>query len=108
MGDHKVTYVTLPDGRRGVRFYLVGKSGGLKLVVSGDEDAKGSSQYHYEKIKSFRQGPPLSTTRIGEVRTWLGKILGQPLKTPVKRCVSSFGKELESKAKKRRLSAGGA
>merc|ERR1719436_886240 len=77
--DHRITYVTLPDGRRGVRFFLVGESGGQKLVASGDEDAKGSSQYQYKKVDTFKTGPPLNTTRIGEVRSWLEKVLGQPL-----------------------------
>mmetsp|Transcript_72192 Transcript_72192/g.132159 ORF Transcript_72192/g.132159 Transcript_72192/m.132159 type:complete len:528 (-) Transcript_72192:204-1787(-) len=103
--DHKITYVMLPDGRRGVRVFLVGESGGQKLVVSGDEDAKGSAHYLYQKLDSFKQGPPLSTTRIGEVRTWLSKMLGQPLKAPVKRCVSSFSKDDAPSAKRRRQGA---
>lgn len=103
--DHKTTYVTLPDGRRGVRVYLLGKSGGQKLVVSGDEVKKNSSLYRYEKVKTFRQGPPLSTERLGDVRAWLETVLGQPLKARAKRCVSSFG---GPETKKRRLSAAGA
>lgn len=103
--DHRITYTTLPDGRRGVRVYLVGEFGGQKLVVSGDEDRKGSAHYNYKKVAGFNQGPALSTTRICEVRTWLAKVLGQPLKAPVKRCVSSFSKDDKPNAKRRRTGA---
>jgi len=103
--DHKITYVTLPDGRRSVRVHLVGESGGQKLVVVGDEDAKGSGHYLYEKLDSFMQGPPLSTIRIGEVRTWLTQVLGSPLKAPVKRCISSFGTDKAPSGKLARMGA---
>jgi len=103
--DHQIKYTTLPDGRRAVRVYLVGESGGQRLVVSGDEDAKGSAHYLYEKVAGFKQGPPLSTTRIGEVRIWLTQVLGSPLKAPVKRCVSSFSTDDTPSAKRRRAGA---
>jgi len=103
--DHDITYVTLPDGRRSVRVHLVGASGGQKLVVVGDEDAKGSGHYLYEKLDSFMQGPPLSTVRIGEVRTWLTQVLGSPLKARVKRCISSFGTDEAPSKKHARMGA---
>jgi len=103
--DHKISYHMLPGGRRGVRVHLVGESGGQILVATGEEDAKGSATYTYHKVESFKRGPPLSTTRIGEVRQWLAKILGQPLKTAVKRCVSSFSKDDAPSAKRRRMGA---
>lgn len=103
--DHRITYHMLPDGRRGVRVHLIGESGGKRLVATGEEDAKGSAQYSYKKDQTFKQGPPLSTTRIGEVREWLARVLGKPLKVPVKRCVSSFSKDDEPKSKHRRLGA---
>merc|ERR1712232_1096708 len=101
--DHSIKYVMLPDGRRGVRVFLIGASGGKKLVASGDEEAKGAARYVYKKVDGFKGGPPLNTSRIGEVRTWLSKVLGQPLKAPVKRCISSFGKSNASSAKRRRV-----
>merc|ERR1712150_109008 len=91
--DHKISYHMLSGGRRGVRVHLIGESGGQILVATGEEDAKGSARYAYKKVDSFKRGPPLSTTRFGEVREWLAKVLGQPLKTSVKRCVSSFSKD---------------
>jgi len=107
--DHKIQYVTLSDGRRGVRVYVVGASGGQKLAVSGDEEKAGTSKYLYEKVADFRQGPPLSTPRIGEVRRWLKSFLGKPLRSGGKRCVSSFSSDLEPSGKKRRvLAAAGA
>jgi len=104
--SHETRYVTLADGRRGVRVYLVGESGGKKLVVSGDEDEKGSNKYTYEKVKTFKAGPPLSATRLGEVRTWLTEVLGKPLQAPTKRCVHSFSAGEDQPTKKRRLFAG--
>jgi len=106
--DHRITYITLPDGRRGVRVFLVGESGGQKLVVSGDEDAKGSAHYLYETVKSCKEGPPLSTPRLVEVRAWLADVLGHPLKTPQKRCVSSFSTEDDGTPLVKRGRKGGA
>jgi len=103
--DHKISYHMLSDGRRGVRVYLVGESGGQILVAMGEENAKGSAQYVYKKLESFKRGPPLNVTRIGEVREWLAGILGQRLKTSVKWCVSSFSQNDAPNSKRRRMGA---
>ena len=48
-----------------------------------------------QEVDGFEHGPPLNTTRIAEVRSWLEKVLRQPLKAPVKRCICSCGKASE-------------
>lgn len=109
---HKIKYVTLEDGRRSVKVYLIGESGGSRLAVSADEDKVGSGHYTYEKLASFPKGPALKTHRMADVREWIGKVVktgkDQP-KVGTKRCIRSNGAEDESpstQATKRMRNAG--
>eukprot|EP00441_Pelagodinium_beii_P038199 CAMPEP_0197650138 /NCGR_PEP_ID=MMETSP1338-20131121/30762_1 /TAXON_ID=43686 ORGANISM="Pelagodinium beii, Strain RCC1491" /NCGR_SAMPLE_ID=MMETSP1338 /ASSEMBLY_ACC=CAM_ASM_000754 /LENGTH=552 /DNA_ID=CAMNT_0043224489 /DNA_START=55 /DNA_END=1713 /DNA_ORIENTATION=+ len=107
--SHKIKYHILPDGRRSVRFFMVGaSSGGLRLAVSADEDRKGSGHYLYQKVPGFKIGPALSPThRIADVRAWAEKFTKKSAVAPTgRRCVRSSSAAEEVNQGKRKRSQG--
>lgn len=110
--DSKIQYYLASGGRRGVRVLLVGTSGQSVLVIDTAEDKKGSGRYTYEKLPTFTRGPPLHTTRLAEVRDWIGKIVKSDGagEAGIKRCIKSRGdldepSKSKPPAKKARLAA---
>jgi len=105
--DSKLSYVILPDKRRGCRVYLTGTSGGQRLAVSGDEIKIGGGVYAFKKAAGFPKGSELSTTRLSEVREWVEKVTGKPMAAKAKRCISSkSASDAAPPAKRRRLLQG--
>jgi len=66
---------TLEDGRRSLRLYLKGACGRLVLVVTGEEERKGSGRFEYRRAESFASGPALRTHRLAKVRQWAASML---------------------------------
>jgi len=87
----KIKYNMLPDGRRSVRFFMVGAtSGGLRLAVTADEEKKDTGRYLYKKVPEFKFGPQLSpTNRIADVRAWAEKFTKKGAAVTGRRCVRS-------------------
>ena len=62
---------SFPDGRRGIRFYLVDAQGGATAAVLGEERDTRDGHYVYRKDDDFTAGPPLNCGNLTGVHRWL-------------------------------------
>ena len=62
---------SFPDGRRGIRFYLVDEHGGATAAVLGEERDTRDGHYTYRKDEEFTRGPPLNCGNLSGVHRWL-------------------------------------
>lgn len=62
---------TFPDGRRGVRFYVVDEAGVATLAVEGEERETRDGHYQYKRVDSFTAGAPLRCGNLSGVHKWL-------------------------------------
>ena len=83
--NHSQEKFVFPDGRRGVRFYLVDERGAAVPAVVGEERDTRDGHYTYRKDDHFTRGPPLACGNLIGVSRWLrdqcvnGAALGAPL-----------------------------
>ena len=62
---------SFPDGRRGIRFYLVDEHGGATAAVLGEDRDTRDGHYTYRKDEEFTRGPPLNCGNLSGVHRWL-------------------------------------
>ena len=62
---------TFPDGRRGVRFYVVDEAGVATPAVEGEERETRDGHYQYKRVDSFTAGAPLRCGNLSGVHKWL-------------------------------------
>ena len=83
--NHSQEKFVFPDGRRGVRFYLVTERGDAVLAAVGEERDTRDGHYVYRKDDAFNRGPPLTCGNLIGVSRWLrdqcvnGALVGAPL-----------------------------
>ena len=69
--NHSSEKFVFPDGRRGIRFYLIDSNGHQIPAVIGEERDTRDGHYVYQKDREFNQGPPLSAGNLIGVNRWL-------------------------------------
>lgn len=62
---------TFPDGRRGVRFYVMDEVGTPTLAVLGEERETRDGHYQYKRVDTFTAGAPLRCGNLSGVHKWL-------------------------------------
>ena len=84
--NHSQEKFVFPDGRRGIRFYLVTDRGEAVPAAVGEERDTRDGHYTYRKDDSFARGPPLTCGNLIGVSRWLreqcvngGNLIGAPL-----------------------------
>ena len=83
--NHSQEKFVFPDGRRGVRFYLVDENGVAVPAAVGEERDTRDGHYAYRKDDAFTRGPPLTCGNLIGVSRWLrdqcvnGALIGAPL-----------------------------
>ncbi len=83
--NHSQEKFVFPDGRRGIRFYLVDENGAAVPAVVGEERDTRDGHYTYRKDDAFTRGPPLTCGNLIGVSRWLrdqcvnGALIGAPL-----------------------------
>jgi hypothetical protein len=84
--NHSQEKFVFPDGRRGIRFYLVTDKGEAVSAAVGEERDTRDGHYTYRKDDSFARGPPLTCGNLIGVSRWLreqcvngGNLIGAPL-----------------------------
>ena len=83
--NHSQEKFVFPDGRRGVRFYLVDENGAAVPAAVGEERDTRDGHYVYRKDDAFTRGPPLTCGNLIGVSRWLrdqcvnGALIGAPL-----------------------------
>lgn len=73
---HAAEDFELPDGRRGVRFFLIDRDGRRVLAVLGEERQPRDGHYNYRREPSFSGGPELVANNRQGVREWLREMMG--------------------------------
>ena len=83
--NHSQEKFVFPDGRRGIRFYLVDENGAAVPAAVGEERDTRDGHYTYRKHEAFTRGPPLTCGNLVGVSRWLrdqcvnGALIGAPL-----------------------------
>lgn len=62
---------TFPDGRRGMRFYVIDEAGAPTLAVLGEERETRDGHYQYKRVDTFTAGAPLRCGNLSGVHKWL-------------------------------------
>jgi hypothetical protein len=62
---------TFPDGRRGMRFYVIDEAGTPTLAVLGEERETRDGHYQYKRVDTFTAGAPLRCGNLSGVHKWL-------------------------------------
>ena len=62
---------TFPDGRRGIRFYVMDEVGTPTLAVLGEERETRDGHYQYKRVDTFTAGAPLRCGNLSGVHKWL-------------------------------------
>ena len=73
---HSQEKFVFPDGRRGIRFYLVDAQGNAIPAVLGEERDTRDGHYTYRKEDNFNRGPPLACGNLAGVHRWLRDLCG--------------------------------
>jgi hypothetical protein len=73
---HSQEKFVFPDGRRGIRFYLVDAQGNAVPAVLGEERDTRDGHYTYRKEDNFNRGPPLACGNLAGVHRWLRDLCG--------------------------------
>ena len=62
---------TYPDGRRGMRFYVIDEQGVATPAVEGEERETRDGHYQYKRVDTFTAGAPLRCGNLSGVHKWL-------------------------------------
>jgi len=77
--SHRQEKFHFPDGRRGVRFYLIDEGGKATPAVLGEERETCDGHYVYKKEPVFSAGEVVTCGNLAGVHRWLRELMsGQP------------------------------